>query len=325
VQSVLGWGVMILVFGSINMDVVTLVRTIPRPGETVLSRRADTFFGGKGANQAVAAARAARGGPHGVALVGAVGRDPFGQACMDNLKSNGVDNRPVRFVNEPTGCAFITVDESGENAITVASGANMSVRSADVEDNLLTSASVLVLQTEVPLRESLAVARRARERNAKVVWNLAPAPIDADRELLDDVLAAADVLVVNEQEAATTAALIHHGQSFGPDSAALHLSGAYDVACIVTAGARGATATYPDGTRDHAPAPSIVPVDSTGAGDTFVGVLANQLAEGETLSGAMQVACLAASLSCLVLGAQDGMPFREALTVVPADVSSAPI
>ena len=236
------------------------MRTIPRPGETVLSRRADTFFGGKGANQAVAAARAARGGPHAIAIAGAVGRDPFGQACTDNLRSNGVDIRALRLVDEPTGCAFITVDDRGENAITVASGANMSVRSAGVEDDLLSSASVLVLQMEVPLVESLAVARRACERNAKVLWNLAPAPSNANRDLLDEVLAATDVLVMNEQEAVTTAALIHPGQSLDHDDAALRLSRTHNVTCIVTAGARGATATYPDGTRAYAPAPSIAPV-----------------------------------------------------------------
>ena len=108
---------MIVVFGSINMDLVARVRAIARPGETVLSRRADSFFGGKGANQAVAAARIGQGGPIGVAMAGAVGNDPFGQACLDNLRRNGVDTGAVRTLDEPTGCAFITVDETGENAM----------------------------------------------------------------------------------------------------------------------------------------------------------------------------------------------------------------
>ena len=118
---------MIVVFGSINMDLVARVERIARPGETVLSRRADSFFGGKGANQAVAAARVSHGGPIRVAMAGAVGKDPFGEACRKNLEENGVDIRAIRVTDEPTGCAFITVDGSGENAITVASGANMAL------------------------------------------------------------------------------------------------------------------------------------------------------------------------------------------------------
>ena len=111
---------MIIVFGSINMDLVAQVTAIARPGETVLSRRAETFFGGKGANQAVAAARAASDRPGSVAMAGAVGEDAFGESCRSNLRDNGVDIAAVRPVGEPTGCAFIAVDASGENAITVA-------------------------------------------------------------------------------------------------------------------------------------------------------------------------------------------------------------
>src|SRR3954454_19670136 len=105
---------MIAIFGSINMDLVARVRTIARPGETVLSRRADSFFGGKGANQAVAAGRMVREGSAKVAMAGAVGDDAFGRACLDNLRDNGVDVDAIRVVDEPTGCAFITVDERGE-------------------------------------------------------------------------------------------------------------------------------------------------------------------------------------------------------------------
>ena len=135
---------MILIFGSINMDLVARVERIARPGETVLSRRADSFFGGKGANQAVAAARASHGGPIRVAMAGAIGKDPFGEACRKNLEENGVDIRALRVTDEPTGCAFITVDARAENAITVASGANLSPKAEDVPDALLTSGMTLV-------------------------------------------------------------------------------------------------------------------------------------------------------------------------------------
>jgi ribokinase len=303
---------MILVFGSINMDLVARVGTIARPGETVLSRRADSFFGGKGANQAVAAARASRGGSIAVAMAGAIGDDPFGHACLNNLRENGIDAGGVRISADPTGCAFITVDAAGENAITVASGANMAVQAADLTDNLLSKASVLVLQMEIPLSESLSVARRARQNGTQVLWNLAPAPADADGDLMTELLKATDVLVVNEHEAVAAAAIVGDR---GRDhmAAAAVLASDYDLVCVVTAGALGATAMLADGTSLHANARSIIPVDTTGAGDTFVGVLAVSLAEKRGIPEAMRRACAAASLSCLELGAQAAMPERDAI------------
>lgn len=308
-----GQGGTIVVFGSINMDLVARVKTIARPGETVLSPRADRFFGGKGANQAVAAARIGRGGPVAVAMAGAVGSDPFGSACLDNLRGNGVDIEAVRIIGEPTGCAFITVDEAGENAITVASGANMLVRADDVPEHLLSRASVLVLQMEAPIAESLEVAARARRSGASIVWNFAPAPAAAERAEVAALLASTDILVVNEHEAVSVAAIT--GDHAGGDylGAAAALARSHGCTCIVTAGARGAVAVGPDGARIHAAARPITPVDSTGAGDTFVGVLANGLAEGAGMDEAMRRACTAASLSCLTAGAQAGMPAREAL------------
>jgi ribokinase len=301
---------MIIVFGSINMDLVAKVRSIARPGETVLSRRAESFFGGKGANQAVAAARAGSGD---VAMVSAVGDDPFGQACLANLKSHGIDVSSVRISDDPTGCAFITVDETGENAITVASGANTAVRSLDLTDELLAKASVLMLQMEVPLTESLDAAARAKRAGVTVVWNVAPAPESAERDTITELLAATDVLVVNEHEALAIAAMI--GQPLGSDyhaagHAIAHSSGTI---CIVTAGASGAYAFMPDGAQIHVPTRSITPVDTTGAGDTFVGVLADGLAARLPIEAAMKRACAAASLACLTAGAQAGMPTCEAL------------
>ncbi|HZB62173.1 MAG TPA: ribokinase [Microvirga sp.] len=304
---------MIVVFGSINMDLVARVQAIARPGETVLSRRADSFFGGKGANQAVAAARIGRGGPIAVAMVGAVGNDPFGKACLDNLRENGIDTQAVRIVGEPTGCAFITVDDTGENAITVASGANMALRAADLPQSLLSKASVLVLQMEVPLGENLEVAARARQAGVRVVWNFAPVPAVTERASMTELLAATDVLVVNEHEAVSIAAAV--AMSAGEDylEAGKAVAHSFATTCIVTAGARGAFAIGADGSQIHAAAQAITPVDTTGAGDTFVGVIAHGLSEGLEIGEAMGRACAAASLSCLTAGAQAGMPFRDAL------------
>jgi ribokinase len=304
---------MIIVFGSINMDLVARVPRIARPGETVLSRRADSFFGGKGANQAVAAARIGRGGPVRVAMAGAVGKDPFGAACLRNLEENGVDVQAIRITDEPTGCAFITVDGAGENAITVASGANMALRSGDLPDSLLSKAAVLVLQMEVPLADSLDIALRARRAGVRVVWNFAPAPPAMERAGMAELLEATDVLVVNEHEALAIAGIV--GEPAGEDylRAATALAREFGPTCIVTAGARGAYAIARDGSQVHAAARPITPVDTTGAGDTFVGVLANGLAEGLEIGPAMERACAAASLSCLTAGAQAGMPHRDAL------------
>ena len=304
---------MIVIFGSINMDLVARVQRIARPGETVLSRRADSFFGGKGANQAVAAARVSRGGPVRVAMAGAIGNDPFGMACLKNLEENGVDVGAIRITDEPTGCAFITVDETGENAITVASGANMALRSDDLPDSLLSKASVLVLQMEVPIADSLEVAARARRAGVKVVWNFAPVPPVKERSAIAELLAVTDVLVVNEHEALSIADTA--GEPSGEDflKAGSTISHSFGPTCIVTAGSRGAYAIAPDGAQIHATARPIAPVDTTGAGDTFVGILANGLAEGLEIGKAMERACAAASLSCLTAGAQAGMPQRDAL------------
>jgi ribokinase len=304
---------MIVIFGSINMDLVARVQRIARPGETVLSRRADSFFGGKGANQAVAAARVSRGGVAQVAMAGAIGNDPFGMACLKNLEENGVVVSAIRVTDEPTGCAFIAVDETGENAITVASGANMALRSADLPDSLLSKASVLVLQMEVPIADNLEVAARARRAGVKVVWNFAPVPAIKERSAMAELLAVTDVLVVNEHEALAIAHIVGEPSGDRYLEAGSAISRLFGPACIVTAGSRGAYAIAPDGTQSHAMARPITPVDTTGAGDTFVGVLANGLAEGLEIGRAMELACAAASLSCLTAGAQAGMPQREAL------------
>lgn len=301
---------MIIVFGSINMDLVAKVRSIARPGETVLSRRAESLFGGKGANQAVAAARA---GSIPVAMVSAVGNDPFGRACLDNLKSHGIDVAGVRISDEPTGCAFIAVDAAGENAITVASGANMTVRSSDLTDDILAKASALVLQAEVPLAESLDAATRVKRAGVKVLWNAAPAPENAERDTIQKLLAVTDVLVVNEHEALAIAAAVGEGSGDDYRLAARAIAGSFSTICIVTAGAGGAYAMLPDGTQIHAPTRPIEPVDTTGAGDTFVGVFAAELAARLPIELAMKRSCAAASLACLAAGAQAGMPTRAAL------------
>lgn len=312
---------MILVFGSVNLDLVAQVRAIARPGETVLSPRYDALHGGKGANQAVAAARARRDPAMPVRLGGAVGADGFGAAARENLRRNGVAVEALREVAEPTGCAFIAVSAAGENAITVASGANLSASAAALPGAVLEGLRVLVLQMEVPARESLAVAHRVRAAAAgafaagaavEVILNLAPAPVPEDAPILPALLAAATILVANEHEAVATLALL--GASEGdPAEAMRRIVGRTGRTGIVTLGAEGAAAFLPDGPSWRTPALPVRPVDTTGAGDTFVGVLAAGLAEGMALRDATARACRGASLACLVRGAQDGMPGADRL------------
>ena len=301
---------MILIFGSLNIDLVARVPVIPGPGRTVLAPSYATHYGGKGANQAVAAARIA--GPEKVCMAGRVGRDAFGDDVLRNLAANGVDTSLVVKSDDPTGCAFITVDPGGENAITVASGANMTASAADVPVTFFGADTVLVLQMEVPFAQSLEVARRTKSASGTVVWNLAPVPEQMTSEMIRDLLASTDYLLVNEHEALDAAAAIGlRIENF--ETAASELAKAGDLTCVVTAGAQGAVAITAAGTRVRVPSPTIIPVDTTGAGDTFVGAFATMLSESAPLQRALTVGCEAAALKCLKAGAQDGMPMRGAI------------
>ena len=305
---------MILVFGSINIDLVARVPSIPRPGETVLSRGYDMLFGGKGANQAVAASRAGRGNGVMVGMAARVGADEFGRAARANLEANGVSTLLVTTGPESTGCAFIAVEEGGENAITVASGANGALRAAGLT-HAFGPADVLVLQMEVPFTESLAVARAARRGGARVIWNLAPAPADFARSDLAALLEASDILVVNEHEAAAAACLLGRDAGAAEEAAAAVAEGRGPVV-VLTAGVRGALAHMPDGTRHRAEALAVQVVDTTGAGDTFVGLLAVEMVDHGELPLALRRACIGASLACARRGAQPGMPSRAELDAV---------
>jgi len=302
---------MILVFGSLNVDLVARVPAIPGPGRTVLAPSYETHFGGKGANQAVAAVRIAGAGK--VRMAGRVGRDGFGDEAIRNLAQNGVDTGLIVRADQPTGCAFITVDASGENAITVASGANLSACAADIAAAPPAADTVLVLQMEVPFAEALEVARRTKAASGRVVWNLAPVPEQMSHDMIRALLAATDYLVTNEHEALDAAAALGARLSDFA-AAAAHLAKAGQLTCVVTAGAQGAFAFASDGARIHAPSLAITPLDTTGAGDTFVGAFASLLAEQAPLQTALQAGCEAAALKCLKPGAQDGMPRRSELT-----------
>jgi ribokinase len=283
---------MILTFGSINADLIVPVPNLPQPGETVLGGSHSLLPGGKGANQALAARRAGAE----VMLVGAIGRDAFAAAAVSSLVIEGVDMRLVRDLELPTGCAIIMVSAAGENAIAVAPGANMGVRSDWVPDELLRPDTMLVAQHEVPVCETQALIRRARRRGGRCVLNLAPA-LPISLELLPDI----DLLVANESEAAT----------LGTDPPGI--AGRLRQALVITRGPGGASAFLRDGGRLDLPALAIDPVDTTGAGDTFVGVLAASLDSGVSLEFGLRRASAAAGLACLATGAQTAMPGAAAI------------
>jgi ribokinase len=283
---------MILVFGSINVDLVVPVGRLPRPGETVLGGDYSLLPGGKGANQALAARRAGAE----VALSGAVGADRFAAIALDPLAAAGVDTSLVRVADRPTGLAAIMVAEGGENLIAGASGANSRARAADVPDERLGPATLLLVQMEVPPAETAAVIGRTRARGGRVLLNLAPA-LPVDPALVSEI----DLLVANAGEAAALAA--------EPAALARRLR----QGLVVTHGAEGAIAFLADGDRLAVPALPIAAVDTTGAGDAFVGVLAAALDHGVPLAIALQRASAAAGLACLERGAQAAMPDRAAI------------
>jgi ribokinase len=283
---------MIVVFGSINLDLIFSLPRIPSAGETVLGPSVRIEPGGKGANQAVAAAR---DGVR-VMLAGAVGRDALADAALRLLRQDGVVLSRVAAADAATGCAAISVDPEGNNAISVGSGANLLARSDQVEDSALTSATTLVVQMEVPAAETAAIIHRARQRGARIVLNLSPAAA-----LPRDALRAVDVLVANETEAAFLCAHL------GCSGDAAGLAGALGIAAVRTLGAAGLEATA-SGRTIRIPARKITPVDTTAAGDCFVGVLAAALDRGAELEAALRRANTAAALCCAKPGSQDSAP-----------------
>ena len=286
----------VVVLGSVNADLVINLDRLPGAGETVTGGTFTRHHGGKGANQAVAAARLGAS----VAFVGAVGADEFGEAARTNLAGEGVDvSRLTAIEGSQTGVAFIVVDDAGQNQIAVASGANHEFDSTIWDDMpAAESNEVLVSTFEVGLDALIAGAERFVAAGALVVINPAPA-----MELPASLLASRPILVPNEGEAHTLT-----GES-DPVTAARVLAARSGAPVVVTLGAMGAVFVE---TADfvRVPAPLVDAVDTTGAGDAFVGALAAELSAGRSLTEAVQFAVHAASLSVRVSGAHAGMPSR---------------
>jgi len=290
---------MIVVFGSINLDLVVGVPYLPRAGETKTAHAFSTMPGGKGANQALAARRAGSS----VALFGAIGRDAFADSALALLQHDGVALDGVRVADAATGIALIHVDAGGANTITVVPGANAHVASDQVPASLLGPAAILLMQLETPVAEVTALARRARAGGARVVLNAAPM-----RALDDSLLAAVDVLIVNETEAAALAASLESPQS--PTGLAAHFANRFGGAAIVTLGAAGLVFASNDA-QLSLPSPRVDIVDTVGAGDALVGALAAALDRSTPWPRALREGVAAGALACTRPGAQAALPWRS--------------
>jgi ribokinase len=296
----------VVVVGSLNMDLVARAPHLPVPGETIGGTAFATAHGGKGANQAVAAARLGAA----TAMVGCVGDDAFGGSLLGGLRTDGIDVSGVRVEKgESSGVALIVVDERGGNGIVVVPGANGKLSPADVDRqlSLIAAARLVVLQLETPLETVRHAARLARSLGRTVVLNPAPA-----QPLPPELVACADYLVPNEVEAAALCGRPVRTVAEASD-AAQQLRGGRDTCVLVTLGAQGVVVATAAGTS-HRPARSENAVDSTAAGDTFIGGLCAGLAAGRTLDEAIAYAQAAAGISVTRRGAQPSIPFANEVT-----------
>ncbi len=291
---------MITVFGSINIDQVYQVKMMPAPGETVLGHNYMQVPGGKGANQAVAARRSGAD----VALVGCVGRDANANPALELIRTDGIDLTYLQISDQPTGSASVWVSDSGENSIVVSSGANGSLDASLVSDTLLKESKILLLQMEVPFAENWQLLERAKLAGVTTILNLAPVG-----DIPVSILEKLDYLVVNEIEAQALAKQLNL-EIMTEDEIAKSLSERFDLACILTKGAEGVIAANAKEVIS-VPAMEINVVDTTAAGDSFIGAFAACLDQGGSLREALVDATQVAGITCTKLGAQSSIPYKK--------------
>jgi ribokinase len=292
----------IVVVGSINVDIVNRVKEYPVPGQTINSEGTEFFYGGKGANQAVAAARS--GGN--VSMVGAVGTDPFGKEVLGALQGQGVDTSNITAKPGATGMAFITVNAAGQNQIILAEGANGSLLPEDAQRlSILDTAKIILLQNEIPWKTNLSVLHMAKAKGIQVLFNPAPAI-----RIPDDVLQLIGTLILNESEAEY---ITGHPVN-GKDDAVCAIRQLLDRGvneAIITLGAQGSLYMNHRGDCTFTPAVPVKAVDTTSAGDTFIGYYAARICSGKPVEEALQYATAAAAFSVTRNGAQASIPGYE--------------
>ncbi len=298
----------ITVAGSANLDLVVTAPALPRPGETVLGHHFLQAPGGKGANQAIAASRA--GGR--TTVLGAIGSDSFGVTLKARLSASSVDTSLLRVVYGASGVALIVVEETGENAIVVAPGANAAFTDlTEAELAAIAAADVLLCQLEIPTPTVTAACAAARAAGTRVVLNAAPA-----LPLPDELLAAIDILVVNEVEAAALAPVTSPGVDAGDEPEPVDILDAL-LDCVpavaLTQGGSGAWYASRTGDAVQVPAPRVDVVDTTAAGDAFCGALAVALGEGRAVVDAIRWANAAGAAAVRRLGASSALPKRKTI------------
>jgi ribokinase len=296
----------IAVIGSLNMDLIVRAPRIPKPGETILG--ADDLHmipGGKGANQAYASARLGAE----VAMIGRVGDDTFGEQLINSLKKTGVETQHIIHDSDAsTGIALIVVEEGGQNSIVVSSGANGHVTPSDVSraEPVIRSADLILLQLEIPLPAVIKAAQCAKNHGVKVILNPAPA-----QQLPAELLSLTDILIPNETETAMLSGCdVDTDDGVRQAASGLLQSGLKTI--IMTRGSRGAS-LITENEIEHFPAFPVEPVDTTAAGDAFVGSFAVAFAEGRSLTEAVRCGNAAGALASTKAGAQPSMPCRDDL------------
>ena len=305
---------MIIVFGSMNVDLMMPVTGFPNPGETVLCKSDYvSHSGGKGANQAIAAQRAGAK----TVMVGKVGDDAFGRRCVNNLKSQSIWTTGIGISDtRPTGCATIAVNEQGENTVIVAQGANLEATSDQVPDEVFLPKNIVLTQLECAPKETFSVLTRAHAKGCVTILNASPAG-QIPKESLPDI----DYLIVNEIESLQLA------KGFGitdtdPRIIARKISDAGKHSCIITLAAKGAISANKNGVF-RIGALDVDVVDTTGAGDAFCGIFAAAILAGHSSLVALHRASVGAGLSCMGLGAQDSMPNKDDIDARMKDLAQA--